>query len=198
VTRPSRGRSSKGFTLIEMMIVVVIIGVLAAVAVFAYSRHIKSGRVVEARNFIALIQARQESYFQQYGQYCDVASGAYYPTAAPSGGESVSWSPTSTDWNTLGAMPEKGATHFQYMVRASAATAHTLEGFASVCGVAAQPTGPVSDAGTPWTPHPWYYVVGRANLDGDGTCQDPPNDGDCTLLYAGSMRSEIVVKSEGH
>jgi type II secretory pathway pseudopilin PulG len=179
-----------------MMVVVVIIGVLAGIAIIAYTRHIKSGRIVEARTFIATIQARQEAYFQQTGQYCDVAGGAYYPAAAPSGGEAIPWNPASGDWVTLGTRPENGVTRFQYMIRASSPTAHTLANFASVLQIADQPTG-VSDAGIAATPHPWYYVVARANLDGDGACQDPPNDGDCTLLYATSMRTEIVVMSEG-
>ncbi len=43
-----RGRSCKGFTLVELMIVVAIIGLLAAIAVPAFSRYVKKARTSEA------------------------------------------------------------------------------------------------------------------------------------------------------
>ncbi len=54
----SGGACSKGFTLIEVMMVVVIIGVLATLALVGYQRHLRSGRLVAAQEFVsvALVQ----------------------------------------------------------------------------------------------------------------------------------------------
>lgn len=60
----------KGFTLIELMIVVAIIGVLAAVAIPAYSDYVKKSRESEAINALGDIRTAQISYKQ------DPAAGA--------------------------------------------------------------------------------------------------------------------------
>lgn len=185
----TRSAERDGFTLIEMMIVVVIIAVLAAVAIVAYTRHIRSGRLVAAKEFISAIQSRQEQYFQQWGYYCNASGGdVYYPVTTPAG-EAVPWSPPA-GWADLGARPVSGHTYFQHLVRASVPPDHALTGFAAALGIPAQPA-------PPGTPSPWYYVVARGDLDGSGVCADPPDGGACTLLYSTSARSEIVSRNEG-
>jgi prepilin-type N-terminal cleavage/methylation domain-containing protein len=54
---------SKGFTLIELMIVVVILGVLAAVAVPAFIRYIRRAKTSEAEDKISEIYRSSVSYF---------------------------------------------------------------------------------------------------------------------------------------
>ncbi len=174
-----------GFTLIELMIAVAIVAILAGVAVAAYVKHIKSARIVEAKAFIQLIQARQESYFQQHGHYCNASQSGKHPTlisgSEPSGKK---WDPSSgSSWLDLGARPEGGYTYFQWTVVASdPSQSHALDSFAGQMGIAAQPAAPGS-------PHPWYYVLAEGDLDGD--------DSPYTELRTSSARTQPIIVNEG-
>jgi len=50
-----RSRNQKGFTMIELMVVVVIVGVLAAIAIPIYGKYVKNSRVSEATGRIGEI-----------------------------------------------------------------------------------------------------------------------------------------------
>jgi len=59
----------KGFTLIELMVVVVIVGVLAAVAVPMYTRTIKNSRTTEATARLSAIMKAAKLYYLQHGSW---------------------------------------------------------------------------------------------------------------------------------
>ncbi|MFC1817221.1 type IV pilin protein [Thermodesulfobacteriota bacterium] len=58
-----------GFTLIELIVVMVIIATMVAFAVPAYQRKIMSGRLEEAKAMIMAIEARQKIYYNQNGEF---------------------------------------------------------------------------------------------------------------------------------
>ena len=60
---------SRGFSLVELLIVVAVISILAAVATPAYYNHVLRVRQTDATNDLLDIKASQEMYFSQYGEY---------------------------------------------------------------------------------------------------------------------------------
>lgn len=67
-------RPAKGFTLIEMMIVVAIIGILSAVAYPAYQDYSIRGKIPEATSNLATKQNRMEQWFQDQRSYLNGAA----------------------------------------------------------------------------------------------------------------------------
>lgn len=74
----------KGFTLVEIMIVVAIIGILASIAVPSYQDYVKKGKAAEATATLADLRIKMEQYYQDNRTYvggpCAPTSGAKYFT----------------------------------------------------------------------------------------------------------------------
>jgi type IV pilus assembly protein PilA len=62
-------RSQKGFTLIELMIVVAIIGILAAIAIPNFLRYQAQSRQAEAKTNLGGIFVAETSYFGEQSRY---------------------------------------------------------------------------------------------------------------------------------
>lgn len=123
-----QAKQQLGFTLIEVMIVVVIIGILAAIAYPSYSEYVKRGNRTEGQAFLMDVAARQERYFSQNNAYItktteisklglssvDSPTGKYSLTVGTGGGGYIltvanNFNDTKCGNLTLNARGERGA-----------------------------------------------------------------------------------------
>ncbi len=138
-------RRRGGFTLIELMIVVAIIGILAAIAIPNFLRFQLRSRSSEGKVNVAAIRTAEESYAAEFGQYL--------PAVASNGGALIGRArvaftdpgAVSSNFATLGWAPE-GQVFFNYAVTAA------TSGGAAASNVA-------------------YTIDAMADLDGDAVSQ---------------------------
>jgi len=108
-------KSKKGFTLIELMIVVAIIGILAAIAIPNFLRFQLKSKSSEGKVNIAAIRTAEESYLAEFGSY---VPAAVTPAAIPGTSKDPFVLGGITQFDQLGWSPE-GSVFFQYAVAVS-------------------------------------------------------------------------------
>ncbi|WP_136808428.1 type IV pilin protein [Desulfosediminicola flagellatus] len=132
MTKQMKKSNEKGFTLIELMIVVAIIGILAAIAIPQYQNFTKKSKASEAKVYLSAITTAEAAYYAENSEFATLAE--------------------------LGN-PETGAEYFTYTV-VPTNTAAVVAADGSVTSAAvytvtttATPNSKGQDAGlvTPWT-----------------------------------------------
>ncbi len=151
-----------GFTLIELMIVVAIIGVLAAVAIPSYRGYLVRARASEAFSVLQGIrEAEERHYNSDWGNHQYLGTnGNWMPSntnSAPTGCSRTSrnWGTSSeAAWTTLGFVPD-GPTYYSYTI--TVGTSSTYAGSGACPGTSWSATGPIA-----------FCAMASGDLDCDG------------------------------
>jgi type IV pilus assembly protein PilA len=179
-------RKQEGFTLIELMIVVAIIGILAAIAIPNFLQYQMKSRQAEAKTNLGAIRTSMTSFQAERGCYIGIP---VWPANAPT----TTGKSTPTPWRTATTPVPGGVTTYCTAIYSAPATASFLDvGFVAsgsvlynygsvpvatggtvpvlACAPAAFATntnalaggaGAATDIG--------FNAFAQANLDGDGT-----------------------------
>jgi type IV pilus assembly protein PilE len=80
-------KKHSGFTLIEIMIVVAIIGIISAIAIPSYTQYVLRGKLSEAHANLLTLRTQAEQYFQDnrtfVGFPCAAADTKYFTYSCP-------------------------------------------------------------------------------------------------------------------
>ncbi|MGI2028829.1 type IV pilin protein [Endozoicomonas acroporae] len=104
---------TKGFTLIELMIAIVIVGILASIAIPSYRQHMENASIADAQSSLLGLASAMERHRAQNGSYLGAA--------------------TDGDDDNIGApdiyhkhSPESGTAFFDLTISAATANSFTL------------------------------------------------------------------------
>jgi len=107
--RPNKEKqmtSQRGFTMIELMITVAIVGILSAVALPMYTSYMARGKVVEAQSSLTSARVTMEQYYQDHRTYvsgtCPAAT-TYFSYACALAANTYTITATSLAGQGLGA-----------------------------------------------------------------------------------------------
>jgi type IV pilus assembly protein PilE len=111
-------RGTQGVTLLELMIVVAIVGILAAVAIPAYDDYVTRSRRSDAYTGLETVRAAQEMYRAEYGLYAG-GLGSLTGCSATMAGDNYTVSLTRTDnthYKTTGQPKAKQASDYWFRI----------------------------------------------------------------------------------
>lgn len=186
----ARRSPRRGYTLVELMIVVTIVGVLASLAIYGVRRYILAAKSAEAIEIINNVRAAQEQYKDERFKYLnvssvDIASGSFFPFSSKSALKN-----SVRNWNATGAPTTVPGKWAELGIAPSAPVAF---GYACQAGQTADAVPTQAVLGTaqnlkyPPNAANWYVVRAAADRDGDGKV---------ALFIGSSFTDQIYAEAE--
>jgi prepilin-type N-terminal cleavage/methylation domain-containing protein len=165
-------RSQSGFTILELMIVVVVIGILAAIVLPSWASETRKSKArTEVAPVLAELANKEGQYKADNGTYLAAAA---CPAAPSTTGQSATGCiAAGTTWNTLRvALPEQ-TLYCSYQI---------------TTGTSAQTPTPPAPYTMPAQASSWYYILATCDMDGKA--------GNSTYFIS-SWDSKIQSNAEG-
>jgi prepilin-type N-terminal cleavage/methylation domain-containing protein len=163
----------RGFTLVELMAVVLIVALLGALATYGVRKYILAAKTTEATRMLSGIATAQEEYKSEMHAYLDVSGehqlsgyAKFYPATAPLKRAKAAWGGAGVSgvdpkvaerWASLGVT----TTHPVYYIYGCAA--------GGVGDDVANPGMTIENFPTGTQGQPWYIAQAVGDLDGDGS-----------------------------
>jgi prepilin-type N-terminal cleavage/methylation domain-containing protein len=145
---------NEGFTIIEIMIVIAVVAILAAIAIPSYRDYILRGKLVDAHNALSDFRVRQEQFYQDNRRYDGAGLGGCGAAT-----------PTSK-YFTFGCVPDGTTPSQTYVATATGIAAQGTGGFAFTINEAnaraTTVTAPASTNG--WSSNGACWVRAKSNV----------------------------------
>jgi type IV pilus assembly protein PilE len=136
---------NSGFSLIELMVAVGIVGILSAIAIPAYTDHLIRGRITEATTGLSDVRVRLEQFYQDNRNYASNAAGPACGVVNPPNTANFTYTctwggvPPSNQFFTATATGVGSMANFVYTINQNNVRATT--GVQAGWGVMPQPPG---------------------------------------------------------
>jgi prepilin-type N-terminal cleavage/methylation domain-containing protein len=168
---------TRGMSIVELMIVVVVIGILAAISVVSYRKYLGRARMSEATAMLAEFATKEQAHFLDTGQYMEAHrdtaeaqsvnedSNQFYPSDPGASFDSVrtpvALNTLPQSWRFLGIRPRWQQLYCTYLANSGPA------------GTAPDPSWSIGSKLWPSAPNvPWFYVLAACNLGGQAGWPD--------------------------
>lgn len=187
----ARAATTRGFTLVELLVVVAMVGVLAALALVGYRKYVASAGSAEAMAMVQLIRHGEAQYKVDAYQYLG-CSGCGANGCAPGGGSLTAYYPMSTPSHNKYSWEQPSHSDYacwkQLNVRADASVRF---GYAVVAGnpsdAIVQPSGFKNLGALVQPKDPWFVIQAAGDYNDDGVQ---------ALLVATSWTNEVYMEND--